>query len=483
MSEQKAVWKPHPGFQWEFCRRPEFEVFGGGAAGPGKTDSLVAMALRYVSHPRYRGIIFRRSFPQLGEIIDRMRRLYPKAVPGAEWSESRKRWTFPSGAQVRLGHMLHEGDKYDYQGDEFQFIGFDELTHFTESQYLYMFSRCRRTEDFPFPPMIRATSNPGGIGHAFVKRRFRIGLHEPGQTIWEEITDKEIGSSYWVSRVFIPGYIEDNPSLNAEEYMSNLAHLSPIERMRLRHGIWDAFEGQVFSELNRDLHGFDYDVPTEWLDTCFGSFDWGSSKPWSYGLWVTDPEGGLWRFAELFGGKQDDRGEYLDEGLKQTEPEIARQILEMEAAYHVKPRLRVADPSIWSPKGTKGQIRGPSVAEQMMREGVTFVKGDNDRIAGRRQMHLRLELEDGQPGLHVHSRCKAWWQTIPLLTESEKNPEDVEDKDAPDHCYDETRYALMSRPIKPKQAHLGVPVHSFQWERKKLIRANKVRERGRRAYG
>lgn len=447
-------WRPHSGFQTRFCSRSEFEVFGGGAAGPGKTDCLIAMALRYVAHPDYRGIIFRRSFPQLSTIIDRMRRLYPRAVPGAAWKETPKTWIFPSGAKIRLGHIQHEGDKYDYQGDEFQFVGFDELTHFTETQYLYLFSRCRRTADFPWPPFVRATSNPGGIGHAWVKRRFRIGNVAPGTPIFDEYVDTDTGEVRRTARVFIPGFLRDNPSVNAEEYIGNLSHLPEIERMRLLNGLWDAFEGQAFSELNPDVHGFDYDIPPEW--EVFGSFDWGSAKPWSYGLYAINYDGTVFRFAEAYGAKQDENGDYVDEGLRQNDNEIAHRILALEQEYRVKPRVRVADPAIWAKRPEQGGKRGPSVHETMQREGVYFIKADNDRIAGRRQCHHRLALqEDGKPGFFVHSRCKSFWQTIPEMREDEKNPEDIVTKEVPDHCLHGDTLVMTSEGMSPIRNMVG----------------------------
>lgn len=439
----------------------------GGSAGPGKTSCLIALATQYVDVPTYRGIIFRRTFPQLSEIIDRTRQLYPVAYPGAEWREQKKTWFFPSGAQVRLGHIQHEGDKYDYQGHEYQFIAFDELTQFTETQYTYLFSRCRRTLDFPYDPIVRSTTNPGGIGHAWVKRRFRIGNVDPGTTIWDEFIDGE-GQVRETSRVFISAHLEDNPSLNRAEYERTLQHLPEIERKRLLLGLWDAFEGQAFRELNYDLHSFEFDVPPDWQ--VFGSFDWGSAKPWSYGLWAVDYDGRLYRFAEAFGGKKVD-DEWVDEGLRQTETQIAREILDLEEKHGVTPKYRVADPAIWSRRPRKEGPPGPSVEENMRQENIWFIRGDNDRISGRRQLHHRLALqEDEKPSVFIHRRCTAWWQFVPLLVEDPKNPEDILEKDQPDHPYDETRYALMSRPMRP---HVTVETDagSFQAERRKLILA------------
>jgi len=156
-------WKPHPGAQEEFCRRGELEVLYGGAAGPGKTDCLIALATRHLDNKNYRGLILRRTFPRLEEIIDRCHEKYPAF--GGMWRETKRRWFFPSGSSIRLGHMQHEEDKRDYSGKEYQFIGWDELTEFTESQYSFVVNSRARTKDITIPIRIRATTNPGGIGH------------------------------------------------------------------------------------------------------------------------------------------------------------------------------------------------------------------------------------------------------------------------------------------------------------------------------
>lgn len=150
-------WFPHHGPQFNFCSRGEFEVLFGGAAGPGKTDCLIMEAIRYVGLPRYKGVIFRRTFPQLQEIIDRCWNWYPKI--GGHYSAGEHRWHWGNGSWVQLSHMQHENNMYDHQGKEYHFAGFDELTQFFEAQYLYIHSRVRTT-DPNIPKRIRATTNP-----------------------------------------------------------------------------------------------------------------------------------------------------------------------------------------------------------------------------------------------------------------------------------------------------------------------------------
>lgn len=462
------TWVPHQGAQTEFLARPEFEVLFGGAAGPGKTDCLVAGMTRDVWHPRYHGLLARRTFPQLQEIIDRCHRLYPAL--GAVYRATDKRWVFPQGAVIDLGHMQHENDKYNYQGKEYHRIGLDELTQFSETMYTYMFSRIRTT-DPELTPQIISTTNPGGIGHYWVKERF-ISITDHGR----QYIDPRTG----LSRVFIPATIEDNPTLfeNDPAYLARLEALPEIERMRLRHGIWDTFEGQVFTELSQSVHGITpFDVPPEWERFCV--LDWGFAKPFSVGWYAVDYDGVVYRYREWYGCKED--GDKDDTGLKLPAYEVARGILKREKVGE-KIRMRIADPSIWHPRPEtrKSESRGPTIQEDMAAEKVFFLKADNDRLQGKMQVHKRLRREeeiDKETGevtsdhamLRVFNDHKHFWRTMMSLQEDPRNPEDV-DTDQEDHIYDELRYMCMARPIRPKKVHT-IPPGSFQAVRNKHIKA------------
>ena len=471
------VWSPHEGAQTEFLSRSEFEVLYGGQAGPGKTDCLVAGLTRDIEAPRYRGLLVRRTFPQLQEIIDRCWRVYPQM--GGEYRATEKRWVFKSGAVIDLGHMQHEDDKYNYMGKEYHRIGVDELTQFTETQYTYLFSRLRTT-DPEIVPQILSTTNPGGIGHKWVKERF-VTITDALRTY----IDPKTG----LSRVFVPGKIEDNPTLflNDPAYLARLEALPEIERMRLRHGIWDAFEGQVFTELSNRVHGCeDFDIPPEWERFCV--LDWGYAKPFSVGWYALDYDGVLYRYREWYGCKRETEGvsDGADVGLKMQAWEVAQGIVERERGEKI--RMRVADPSIWHPRpdGRKQESRGITIHEDIANQGVYFLKADNDRVHGKMQVHKRMkiattvdestgEVVEEYPMLKVFNSCKGFWRTMPLLRESEKNPEDI-DTDLEDHIYDEFRYMCMARPIVPKQV-VRIPQGSFKAERNKLLRAKKYATR------
>lgn len=200
------------------------EAMFGGAAGGGKSDALLMAALQYVDVPGYAALLLRRSYTDLslpGALMDRAQQWL--AGTSARWNGTEKRWTFPSGASMTFGYLEHEGDEYRYQGPEFQFVGFDELTQFTEPQYRYLFSRLRRLASSDVPIRMRSASNPGGLGHEWVRARF-IDSRAPG-------------------RLFVPSKLVDNPHLDREEYVRSLNHLDPVTRRQLLEGDWTARSG------------------------------------------------------------------------------------------------------------------------------------------------------------------------------------------------------------------------------------------------
>jgi predicted phage terminase large subunit-like protein len=205
---------------------PQLEVLYGGAAGGGKTDWELLGALQYVDVPGYAALCLRRTFAQLNKSDGLIPRSHEwLAGTDARWSAKDARWTFPSGALLEFGHVQHEVDKYNYQGAAYQMIAFDELTQFSESIYRYLLSRLRRPKDpnnpvSRIPLRVRSGSNPGGVGHDWVKQRFMTDLTP--------------------NRVFIPAKLSDNPYLDAEEYAKSLALLDPITRAQLLNGDWAA---------------------------------------------------------------------------------------------------------------------------------------------------------------------------------------------------------------------------------------------------
>ena len=253
MAEARVIWRPQPK-QRAFMERPEYEALYGGAAGGGKSDALLCEALRQVHIPHYRGLILRKTYPELSELVDRSRELYPGAFPQAKYVGTEHVWLFPSGAKIYFGAMQYESDRTKYQGKRYDFIAFDELTHFTWNEYAYMFSRNR-----PSGPgtrvYIRAATNPGGIGHGWVKERFVTPAPPMTPMVEEVVVQGRDGPRRMRrTRIFVPSTVFDNQELlrNAPEYLANLAMLPENERMALLYGSWDSFDGQVFREWRND---------------------------------------------------------------------------------------------------------------------------------------------------------------------------------------------------------------------------------------
>ena len=453
---RRVVWMPQPR-QAAFLARWEYEALYGGAAGGGKSDALLAEALRQVDIPHYRGIIFRKTVPQLSELIDRSAEIYKPAFPRAKYNDNKHCWTFPSGAKLFFGNMQHAKDRTNYQGKRYDFIAFDEVTHFTWDEYSYLFSRNR-----PNGPgtrcYVRAAGNPGGIGHGWVKERF-ITPVAPMHTIWNEVKIRfPDGREETVkrSRIFVPSRVFDNQKLleNNPDYVANLAMLPESERQALLEGSWDTFAGQVFTEWRNDPDHYEdrvnthvirpFLVPPDWR--IWRSFDWGYAKPFSVGWYAVDFDRRMYRIREFYGTSGPP-----NVGCRWEPTRVANEIRQIEAQ---DPNLKgrkifgVADPSIFNAGGTE------SVGELMMRERVYWDKGDNNRLNGKMQVHHRLAFdEDGIPMLYVFDTCKHFIRTIPALVYDQTKVEDV-DTVGEDHIYDELRYVCMKNPIapKPKQA-------------------------------
>ena len=240
------AWQPSDR-QALFLSSCDDEVLYGGAAGGGKSDAILIDALGLqqaaITRPGYRAILFRRSYPELRDLIDRSRTLYPLALRGTEYSETSREWRFPSGAKVEFGYCESDADRFRYQGREYSYIGWDELTLYpTSLPYDFLLTRLRST-DPKIRTYCRATCNPGGVGHEWVREYWRISDDGSATKHSELVGDRTF------TRRFIPARLSDNPHLTGTGYRASLMRQSVQTRRALLDGRWDVVEitGIVFA--------------------------------------------------------------------------------------------------------------------------------------------------------------------------------------------------------------------------------------------
>lgn len=475
-------WIPQPK-QVEALVRTEYEVLYGGARGGGKTDAGMAWISYPHQHPRYRGLVIRRHADDLRDWIDRARNMYQGMC---EIVGNPPEIRFPSGAKARTGHLKDEGAYTKYLGHEYQRILIEELTLIPdELSYLKLISCCRSTIP-EISPQVFGSTNPGNLGHHWVKARF-IDIAPWGKTYIDPKTGR--------GRVFIHAKVEDNPILVQADpsYVLFLDSLPPGLREAWREGSWDFVEGMAFHELTdrkkylidvsnppdrlNDLFDFKKMTPKEGVKI-FRSFDWGYAAPFCCLWFFSDYSNRLYLYRELYGSKGS-----KDEGVQMPTREIARKIKGIEDAHKERPVLSVADSSIYDkPHNLHEKAeRLPSHAEIMGQEGVWFderlskeVKRPHSRISGVGQMHERLRIDaDGMPGIFVFSTCVHWWRTMTALPLDMMNPEDVDTK-AEDHPWDTTYYLLLARPFKSSMKDKPVKVDSLEFINKNFY--NKKQE-------
>lgn len=453
----RIIWQPQER-QRAFLSRPEYEVLYGGAAGGGKSDAILVDALRQVNIPHYTALVLRKSYPQLRELIDRSLELYLAICPAARYNATEHRWRFPSGASIIFGSINNPRDVHNYQGHAYDTIYFDELTHFTFDEYSYLFSRNRPT-GAGTRVYIRATTNPSGIGHGWVKDRF-ISAAPPMTTIYEDVdVPMPDGTTKRMTRdrIFVPATIFDNPILlnNDPNYLASLAMLPEAEKQALLYGSWDSFDGQVFTEWVNDPRHYDdqrwthvidpFEIDERW--SIYRCFDFGYSRPFAVEWAAVDTDGRIYIINEYYGCDGTP-----NKGIKMEPTEIAREIKRIESEHPLlkgKHVIGIADPAIFA----EDRGRGQSIAGLMESAPnfVTFTRGDHNRIAGKMQMHYRFAFDkEGRPMMQVFKTCKHFIRTIPSLVYSESHVEDV-DTEQEDHIYDAVRYLCMARPITPRR--------------------------------
>ena len=415
----KVIFKPNEGPQTDFLAAPETDVLYGGAAGGGKSYAMLVDPLRYAHRAAHRALILRRSMPELRELIDKSRELYPRAFPGCKFREVEKVWTFPSGCKIEFGFLERDADVYRYQGQAYSWIGFDEITHLsTEFSWNYLSSRLRTT-DPEITPYMRCTANPGGVGATWVKKRY-VDPNEPNETFTGDDG---------LTRRFIPARLEDNPYLAKDgRYEQMLNALPDVQRKQLLEGNWDVTEGAAFTEFDLDAHVITpFEIPIGWERVKGIDYGYASESACVWGT-VDPSDGTLIIYRELY-------------KKNLTGVDLAQMITNMELAdpYAV---AGVLDTAAWNRTGTTG----PTVGETLQRAGHKLRRADKNRIQGKIQLHEYLRIQpSGRPKVQIFNTCPNLIRELQSIPLDKSNPEDV-DTHAPDHAYDALRYLIMSRP-------------------------------------
>ena len=457
--EKPIVWRPMPGSQQSFLSCPAFEVLYSSGRGVGKTDTLLMDFLQDVGKGwgvEWQGILFRRTYKELQDVIRKSLKWFPRIFPDADYNKTEKVWTFATGEQLTLSYMDNEDDYDTYHGHAYPWIAWEELCSWsTDICYKKMIS-CSRSTVANMPRKIRATTNPYGKGHNWIKNRFRL----PEMAY----IPRKFKEGY---RVAILGHLEENKILMHADptYVDKIraAARNPSEEKAWVHGSWDVTSGGMFDDLwDSEKHitpNLIKHIPKGWkIDR---TFDWGSSRPFSVGWWAEsngeplelegrkfgEIKGDTFRIAEWYGCS-----DMPNEGIGLSATEIAQGIKQREATWGLVGRVfpGAADTSIYDVENSN------CIASDMEKEGVLWTKADK-RPGSRKQgwLQIRKYLEGAlsksnlpreTPGLFICRQCSGFIRTFPPLSRSSKDPDDV-DTDLEDHIADETRYRIRKKNI------------------------------------
>lgn len=431
------VFVPHAGPQeYLLGSRAIPEIFFGGARGGGKSASLLGDFEQDAhENEHWRGLFLRRTYPELEEVIQQSYRFF--TLSGATYKASSRTWIWPSGARLKMRSLERPADASKFQGQEFSWIGWDELTNWAVSDAYTALIGCLRTSGKVRFPRIRASGNPGGPGHQWVKARFQLGALNKGYRI---IRQPETG----LDRMYIPSLTRDNPSLlkNSPNYIKMLQAVGSPELVKAwLYGDWDIVLGAYFPEWSEPIHVIDdidlRSLPRGWQ--VYRAYDHGSYHPFCV-LWYTVagagmrgiPKGTIIILREWYGGDDDGKG------LKLSLAQIGEGIAEREHDFGVPVQDGPADNQIFEHDG------GRPMSEILAQYGAYFTHSDKRRLPGWNQVRTRLQ----QNTLKVCRSCKATRMTFPLAQHDQSKMEDV-DTNGNDHALDVVRYISMRYPIDP----------------------------------
>ena len=408
---------PNPRQQEFFLSKARHTAYGG-ARGGGKSwamrRKLVMLALHY---PNLSLLLLRRTLPELNE--NHVRPLQSELTGLVEYSQTQRVFTFPNGSRIKLGYCDNEKDVYQYQGQEYDVVGLEEATSFTESQMQFI-STCNRTVRRDFSPRMYYTCNPGGVGHGWVKRLFIDRRYRASET----------AEDY----VFIPARVTDNPYLMHDTtYLTTLQNLpEPLRRAHL-DGDWDVLAGQYFGEFSRQRHTVTpFSIPKSWRK--FRAMDWGYNDPCCVLWFAVSPGNRVYAYRE-----------YYETHVLSSE--TAKRVRALSGDETIA--YTAASPDAWQCRGmnASGDLPGMSIAEVFAHGGVPLIKADNTRIPGWQRVREYLaDADDGLPRLLIFESCTNLIRTLPMLTFDENHAEDVAGN-CEDHAPEALRYGLMSRPV------------------------------------
>ena len=443
-----VLWEPQPK-QAYALRCDADQIFYGGAAGGGKTDCSLGFDIRGVMNygKDWRSITFRKTFPQLKEIIRRGKELFKPM--GAKYHQTDHVFTFPNGAEVWLASLEREKDVEKYQGHQYTLIKFDELGNWaSEFCWTYMASRARSPAGVPCQML--GTGNPGGVGHAWIKNMFIDGFQPNVKYRIPVAYDEDAKVWVYISRCFIPAKLEDNPKLLEKDpqYKTTLLGLPKNLRRALYGGDWDVFGGQMFDEWRREKHVIKPFALAQDGWRRFYALDWGSSKPYAIVKLAFNYDGKVIQYGEIYGIQP----RTVNIGTKESSPAVAKKA--WNDAVREGVTEMVADPACWN----KTDSAYPAPIDAFKDVGFNCIRANNDRKAGLQVVHdyLKENDENGQPMFQAFNTCYHTIRTLPVLMPKDNDIEDV-NSEMEDHLYDAVRYGLMSRYAAHPQRFLNNP--------------------------